>query len=120
MSKSSAQGPRGAREEEGYNEYDGQRYYWKEKPSFVMTVRHALVTGKPLTPEQEAKLPQRGVGPDLLFKYGTKFHAGQRWAPLEEAVLAEKGLSKNLLSYATKFVKGRCRRARRKCFATRS
>lgn len=95
-----------AQEEQEENASSYGTYYGPRSKKFSMTVRHALVTGKQLTSEQEAQLSS-GVDIDLLFKYGTKFHAGQPWEPLAKAILAQKGISKEMIDYSTKFLKGR-------------
>jgi hypothetical protein len=97
-----------AGEEQRNNErlWSSPSSYYDSEKKWTMTVQHALASEQQLSPETEAKLAT-GVSTDLLFKYGTKFHAGQAWEPLGKAVLAQKGVSKEIIDYAVKFLKGR-------------
>jgi hypothetical protein len=78
---------------------------------FKMQVRHALATGKPLSPEAEQQLVGAGVNTQLLLKYGAVFHPGQPWEPLAKSILdkvTSRGkVDKDAIDYAAKFVKGR-------------
>lgn len=96
-------GEKAQQEQRGDSDWRG---YYRPEPRREMTVRHALATGVALSAEEEAKLADR-VDLDLLLKYGAKFHAGQRWEPLEKSILAQKGASKEIVSYSTKFLKAR-------------
>jgi GNAT superfamily N-acetyltransferase len=92
--------------EEQYRNEHSYSYYGPQAKQYTMTVQHALASGQALAPEIEARLAD-SVGVDLLLKYGTKFHAGQAWDPLGKAILAQRGISKEIISYATKFLKAR-------------
>src|SRR5271170_4529968 len=85
------------------------RYGEPRGNKFTMQVRNALATGQPLTPEVEQKLPDSGIGNDLLIKYGALFHPGKPWEPLAQSLLnnvKSRGVDKNAIDYAAKFVKG--------------
>lgn len=79
--------------------------------NYIMQVKHALATGKPLSPEIESKLVDSGIGTDLLLKYASQFHPGQPWEPLATAIMrkvqAGKAPKKQIIDYAVKFLKGR-------------
>jgi hypothetical protein len=72
----------------------------------TMAVQYALAKGEPLSPEEEQHLGKQVELP-LLMRYGAKFHAGQRWAPLEKAVLSAKDREQEITDYALEFVRGR-------------
>jgi GNAT superfamily N-acetyltransferase len=93
----------------GYNSGGYRDRYQTRGKKFTMQVRNALATGQALPPETEMLLPESGVSNDLLIKYGSLFHPGQPWEPLAQALLKNvqsRGMNKNAIDYAAKFVKG--------------